>query len=381
MRIAIVHSFYSSSRPSGENHVVAEQVAALREAGHNVLLLGQHTDNEAERSLYPLRAAAWVATGRGPDPTRSLKEFAPDVVHIHNLFPNIGTHWVQTWKGPVVVSLHNFRFVCSNALLYRAGAPCFECPEHGALRAIRHACYRNSRMATIPVALSRRADQHRVLSRADAVVTTSEASDEAIRRFFSPSLRTRLIPNFGAEVSTQPLPSTERRGWVAMGRLSPEKGFLELLRIWPTGVPLDVIGDGELAEQVRSLTGPTINWLASMPISELRERLPHYQGLVFPSRWIEAAPQVVVEAMRAGLPVVAYDANGVSSFVESTGTGLSYGASRPLEVALESVMGSCDAFSQRAYSYFLEHWRQKTWLTLMTDLYRELARTRNSMRT
>ena len=102
MRIAVVHSFYSSSQPSGENRVVEDQVALLRDAGHEVLLVARHTDEESERSLYAVRAAGWVATGRGGDPTAQLRAFAPDIVHVHNLFPNIGTRWMKFWEGPVL---------------------------------------------------------------------------------------------------------------------------------------------------------------------------------------------------------------------------------------------------------------------------------------
>jgi hypothetical protein len=44
VRIAMVHSFYSSSQPSGENTVVLNEVDALRRAGHEVALFAAHTD-------------------------------------------------------------------------------------------------------------------------------------------------------------------------------------------------------------------------------------------------------------------------------------------------------------------------------------------------
>ena len=44
MRIAVVHSFYRSDSPSGENQVVAQQVELLREAGHDVLLVARSSD-------------------------------------------------------------------------------------------------------------------------------------------------------------------------------------------------------------------------------------------------------------------------------------------------------------------------------------------------
>ena len=107
MRVAIVHSYYSSRQPSGENVVVDAQAAALTEAGHDVHVVARRTDEEERRSLHSVRAAWTVATGVGADPTDELRAFRPDVVHVHNLFPNFGTSWLARWAGPVVATLRD----------------------------------------------------------------------------------------------------------------------------------------------------------------------------------------------------------------------------------------------------------------------------------
>ncbi len=131
MRIALVHSFYRSDAPSGENVVVMLQAEALRTAGHEVLLVSRHTDEEMRSRLYDVRSAVRVATGVGPDPTAQLRRFRPDVVHVHNLFPNFGERLLASWEGPLVATLHNFRPVCANALLFREGQVCTKCPGVG----------------------------------------------------------------------------------------------------------------------------------------------------------------------------------------------------------------------------------------------------------
>ena len=129
MRIAFVHSFYSSHQPSGENRVVEQQIAALRRVGHSVGLIDQHTDERERRKMYPLQVALTVATGRGPDPLRELDDFQPDIVHVHNLFPNYGRTWVDRWKGPLVATMHNYRPLCAGATLYRNEHACTDCLE------------------------------------------------------------------------------------------------------------------------------------------------------------------------------------------------------------------------------------------------------------
>src|SRR5207248_9522615 len=141
-RIALVHSYYSSRQPSGENVVVDAQAAALAEAGHEVRVVARRTDEEERRALHSVRAAWTVATGVGADPTDELRDFRPDVVPVHNLFPNFGTSWLGRWDGPVVATLHNFRPMCAAGTLYRNGEVCTACPDGEPMAAAKHACYR-----------------------------------------------------------------------------------------------------------------------------------------------------------------------------------------------------------------------------------------------
>ena len=113
MRIALVHSFYSSQRPSGENQVVVQQAELLQAAGHEVCVIGRSTDEERTKPLFTLRTAVRLVTGVDKAITREIESFDPDVVHIHNLFPNIGFRWISELSPPKVISLHNFRaFFC-----------------------------------------------------------------------------------------------------------------------------------------------------------------------------------------------------------------------------------------------------------------------------
>src|SRR5688572_988933 len=134
MRIALVHSYYSSRVPSGENNVVDAQAQALRSAGHDVVVVAQSTNHRMRRRTYSLEAAVTVATGIGPSPLRALREFAPDVVHLHNLFPNFGRRWLREYDGPLVATMHNYRPLCPAATLFRDGGVCTECPDRRSAR-------------------------------------------------------------------------------------------------------------------------------------------------------------------------------------------------------------------------------------------------------
>jgi glycosyltransferase involved in cell wall biosynthesis len=355
MRIALVHSFYSSPRPSGENQVVLAQFDALREAGHQVLLVGRYTDRARQERGYLVRAGLGVATGFGPDPTTDLRKFSPDVVHVHNLFPNFGTRWLSRWEGPLVATLHNFRPLCANGLLYRDGHDCTLCPDGNRLASLRYGCYRDSRIATLPLSLrnGRGLTHDAVIKRANRIIVLSERSRAVYEGYGLLPGEISLVPNFVTSVNASVRSAPVHERWIAVGRLNAEKGFVELLQAWPRGVPLDIVGDGSLRAQVEVSASPGVRILGTMSNAKLRLALPNYTGLVFPSRWMEGAiPLVVLEALEAGIPVVAREGNGGADQIRSAGCGGVYGDQEPggLAAALTAVRNSGDSLREQARS-------------------------------
>ncbi len=374
MRIALVHSYYSSRQPSGENVVVDAQAAALTAAGHEVLVVARHTDERERRRTYPLAAAWTVASGHGPDPTEELRALRPDVVHVHNLFPNFGTRWLAEWSGPLVATMHNFRPMCAAGTLYRDGETCTACPDGDATAAIRHGCYRGSRAATVPLAIGRR---HGVLNdpivhRADALVVLTEAARSIYRTYGVDAARLQVIPNFVDD----PYGSTPRvtlsDAWLYVGRLAPEKGIAELLAEWPEGVSLDVYGDGPLAEQLHRAPSGEVRLMGGIDRATLRDRMPGYAGLVLPSRWVEGLPTVLLEALAAGLPCVAVAGSGAADVIagEDVGLVVDRGATRSdWSQALASVEIDRAAWSARARAAYERCFTPQRWTESVAALY------------
>ena len=372
MRIAIIHSFYSSSQPSGENRVVEDQINALGNAGHDVMVVRRDTP-EIPGKIFALQSGINVSLGSGFDPTTDLRAFKPDVVHIHNLFPNFSAKWLHNWSGPIIVTLHNYRFACANGIFYRSGRICTECPESGSLKSVVHGCYHDSRLATIPLAVSQSQRRHEVLDQASAIVTTSEFSDEIVTRYLRPSVPTHIVPNFVDSDSSFDLQSPLERRWLALGRFSAEKGFVELIKDWPNSEELILVGDGEFqAEITDSAQGKLIEIRSSIPREELRRLLSESYGLIFPSRWFESDPQVVAESMRVGLPVVAYHANSAAHLVNLSGAGVTYEDSASLQEALSSVIEGRAQMAKIAREEYLRRWTKQSWLTKIEQLYHSL---------
>ena len=373
MKIALVHSFYSGLLPSGENQVVEAQAQALREAGHEVLLLGRHTDDLSQMSGYGPRAAARVATGLGGDPTRHLADFGPDVVHVHNLFPNIGTAWLARWRGPVVATLHNFRPLCANATLFRDGATCTLCPDGDRWAGVRHACYRDSRVKTLPLAVRNRHGVARdaLISRADRLVLLADSQAAVYSNFGVASAAIDVIPNFVTDVTAAVLPAPGSPRWIVVGRLAPEKGIRQLVERWPVSESLDVVGEGPEEEFI---SGPSVTLVGAIPRAELRALLPTYSGLVFPSLWVEGVAQVVIEAFEAGVPVVVREGGATAELVESLRAGAVWDGVGPIDDALRAVVAGGDALRGDARAAYLGAFQPTRWVGSIEECYRSARR-------
>lgn len=375
MRIAVVHSFYAAAQPSGENAVVLDQVAALRSAGHEVHLLARETDKVGGGWLYPLSTALTAATGVGPDPGAELDVLQPDIVHLHNTFPNWGSRWTRNWSSRLVTTVHNFRPVCAAATLFRDGHDCEDCISRPVIPAVRYRCYRNSAAASTPLALGARPGGpfRRNLVRSAEVVVLNPYAQTLYERVLG--RRVRLVPNFVPASNLGQIARPE--GWVFVGRLTEEKGIRLLLAGWPAGERLDVIGTGPLDAEIRHLASQRQGVRVRGPMSreEVLSGLSSYEGLVVPSLWREGLPTAILEAMSAGRPSIVSSRVAAAEALRGQGVAMVYtpGNAASLVASLtyvrqhrESLRASCLSTHQSRYS-------QAAWLEAIETVYSAVA--------
>ena len=153
MRILLVHNFYGSAAPSGENQVFEAEKALLQARGHDVAEFTRQSDEVRGQGAWgTIKAAA--ATPWNPWSARAIRQaaarFRPDVVHVHNTFPLISPSIFQALAGTGVarvLTLHNYRLFCPAAITMRAGMVCTDCLDRRSVRpAVQHGCYRSSRL-------------------------------------------------------------------------------------------------------------------------------------------------------------------------------------------------------------------------------------------
>ncbi len=183
-----------------------------------------------------------------------------------------------------------------------------------------------------------------VLRRASAIIAVSEAVGQYVRQ---QGFGVHVVPNGVPRRKTVPPRDPAKRDWTlgTIALFRPRKGLEVLLEalaeLRNRGLPvrLRTVGTFETAEyeaQVRRLAGQllldsAIDW--SGFARDIDAEMAHMDLFVLPSLFGEGLPMVVLEAMSAGLPVVATAVSGVPEAVRDGIEGLLVEPSNPRTLA------------------------------------------------
>ncbi|MFE6066881.1 glycosyltransferase family 4 protein [Streptomyces sp. NPDC056525] len=347
MHVLVVHNRYSSTQPSGENRVVDEEVGLLRAAGHRVDLFERRSDDIAARSLLGKVAVPllvpWNPSARA-ELTARLRADRPDVVHVHNVFPLLSPSVLAACADagvPVVATLHNYTQVCPPGTLHRDGRQCTECVGPALpLPAVRHGCYRNSRLATVPLAVSLSVNRRRWWSGVERFFCISAAQRDVLVRSGMPAERLAVKHNFVPDPGTVRTRPGEQL--LFLGRLAEAKGIRLLMAAWDeiaagggVGVPLVIAGAGPLEPEVTAWAAgrDDVRYTGLWNPAECRRALARSVAVVAPSLAMETFGLVVAEAMAAGVPAVAAAHGAFVELVEDGVTGLLHAPGDPSSLA------------------------------------------------
>jgi glycosyltransferase involved in cell wall biosynthesis len=305
--------------------------AGLREAGCVVEVLGRGPDQvRGPKVLFPLFAV--------PAVRRALRRFRPHVVQVHESDGGLAALLVRALAPrldpkPLLTALLQVSYV----------------EERRAVRPLES----NGRVLGRPGGVEKRfrwlkAPLQILLGRltarmADLVLGPSAATAAELRRDYGVK-RAEVVPNVtgGLEIGSAS-EMEEAPGYLLfVGRLRIRKGVEVLLEALQPGMRLLIAGDGEhraslerKAAELRS----QVRFLGRCDAGRVRGLLKGAAALVVPSTY-EGMPLVVLEAMEAGIPVVASRVSGIPEVVEDGRTGWLVPAEDPraLAAALTEVL-------------------------------------------
>lgn len=325
MKIIVAHNTYRIR--GGEDQVFEDEVAMLRDAGHDVVPFLRH--NRDFSGLETIRIAAGTVWNRSAahELESLVRETSAEVVHVHNWLPQLSPSVFSAARrggAAVVQTLHNYRYTCADGVLYRDGSVCEECVGRAVgWPALRHGCYRGSRTATAPVVATLAV--HRAIGTldrsVDALIVLSEFARSKMIEAGLPEDRLHRKPNF---VDPDPGGRAGDGGYVLyLGRLVEDKGIATLIEAWrrmPDAPPLRIAGAGPEAERVAAAADSmrNVEYLGLVDHDSVADLVGGAAATMLPSVNYEGFPKAVVESFAVGTPVIASD---IGSLTELIGHG------------------------------------------------------------
>lgn len=335
LKILLIHNRYS--QVGGEDSIFLRECRLLESKGHSVrsLLFDNRKAFEGSflkkirigfGSIFNIESSHLVG--------KYIEDFQPDVIHVHNMFyvasPSI-LFAAHKYKVPVVVTLHNYRLICSSALLMRDSKPCEVCISRAfPIAGVQYACHRNSRLETAQLTFT--TGLHKTIGTwLNKVNTYIALTDFAKNKFINSSLDlpAEMVVVKANSVDDPGFGSIEEREdhFVFVGRLSKEKGIEVLLDAFDnTTCKIEIIGDGPYDGLVKKVASrnKNIKYWGFRDQQFIRNRLSKAIALIVPSICYEGLPTAVLESFACGTPIIISDIDNLRELVSRNFNGVHF---------------------------------------------------------
>ena len=342
MKILFLHALADPSRGGGAEVIVWSMIRALRNAGHNCVLLAtsnqpglQRIEHEGItiwlagiRNLYwpyhkthppiPQRMCWHVIDSYNPFMQGYLKQVIlteePDVISAHNLPGWSALSWrtLSKMRIPTVQVLHDYYAFCIKTSAFRSGHNCKkQCLDCRALR-LPHRKLSNNVQAVVGVS-------NYIIERHEELGYFSKVPMKMV--IYNARSKSDLNVDSHASDYTH---KNLRFGYI--GRLDPSKGIEVLVRSFmDAGLPeteLWIAGDGKKSYEMH-----LHNAFKSTSIHFMGRTLPkdffsQIDVVVVPSLWHDNLPSVVFEAFAFGKPVIGSRRGGIPEMIRDGNNGL-----------------------------------------------------------
>lgn len=383
MKILLCHNRYR--QPGGEDRVFESERLVLAGNGFQVRSLELSNDDIGSHGTIPAFLGSLWSYPSYRKALQIIREFKPDVVHIHNFFAALSPsiYWAASQEGAAVVqTIHNYRLLCPEANFFRHGSACELCPrQRSFLPAIRYACYRHSAAASAAVAVMNSIHWYAGTwaSKIDRLIVLSHFAE---RRFIDAGFPATLIAVKPNCLAADGFPRDGIGDHFAyVGRLSEEKGPDFLLDAWLSspGLPdLVAVGSGPLETSLRqsAASDPRINMTGALDHQATMSIIRRARAIVIPSRCFEGFPTVLLEAFSAGVPVIAPDHGAFTELITDGVNGrlFSPGSRESLLAAVNDLHRNPDSsarMGKRCRQEYLDKYSTAKNLSRIAAIYRE----------
>jgi len=336
MKILFAHNHYGGHAIGGETMVFNSEAKLLEGNGYEVMKY-ERSNSEIRNMSLIKKIKAFIHIHWSEETIivagRIMDRFKPDILHVHNykflitpsIFRAAKQHGIKT-----VLTLHNYRLMvpCGN-FMTKDGKVCERCLHKSPINILIRRCAQGSILKSFlqyRLFTKTKFELNQLLNLVDLYIVLSNFAKSKLVQSGVPEERIKVKPNFITPSSNEhDLRKNERA--VFVGRLSYEKGIINLIKNWrEINYPLFVVGTGPLESKARKMAQGMKNvfFTGAMDNNTVKEFLQESSILIFPSTLYEGMPMTILEAMSEGLPVIATDLGPRKEIVTDGITGFLY---------------------------------------------------------
>lgn len=339
MKIVAIHNFHRSGSASGDDQVFINETRLLAEHGNEVDRYTVSND-EFDKAGFSgkLQAIAGMIWSRKNYQAIQKKIFQikPDIVHIHTFFPLLSPSILYAAKRchvPVVVTLHDTRFICPCATSLRGMELCNECGDGHYFRMCKYGCFKGSKAQSLIVAgiFKYHRNRRTFYNQIDKYICLNDNQIKLLESIgFSKDKITKKY-NFVTDVDANLQPAKTEglpdRYVVFYGRIGEEKGIRVLMQAWEhLDIPLVVMGGGPLEDELKKWADKMseVHFLGYTEHNKCLCIVKGAEFVVFPSIWYEGCSMVEIEAMSLGKALVATDLGFSEEAIQNGYNGIKF---------------------------------------------------------
>ncbi|MGW8122597.1 glycosyltransferase family 4 protein [Roseivirga echinicomitans] len=380
MRVLQIHNRYQ--KVGGEESVVEEEKNILLNHGHQVFQFIKDSAEIADYSKLELfnlllrqRASKQVAEAL----RQVINEFKPDICHVHNVYPLISPVVFSVCNSmgiPVVQTLHNYKMVCTNGLLFREGEVCELCLNKSLYYSIKYKCYRDSYLATAVQAdtLEFHRKKGTWSEKVDRYICLTDFQKE---KLVSGGMREEIMsvkPNF---IKAIDLNVSYEDFFLFVGRLDYSKGLADLLYLFEHNKVSKFVVIGESDDPKVFNTFPNVKFIGKKDRAEVWNYMSRCKAVIFPSKYYEGMPMVILESFALKKAVIARNIGAMSSMISHNNNGLKYDEAKGLEQLvreLDEDDSRLKTLGNNAYSTFREKYNDDVGYQNLIQLYTDVLK-------
>ena len=254
----------------------------------------------------------------------------PNIAHLHIFYGSLTSSILKILKEkkiPVVVSVHDYKFICPSYILIDGqNKVCEDCKGKNYFNAIKKKCIKNSFVFSSIFALEAyyRDFFYPLDQMFNKLIFVSKFSAEIHNKYKSElkSITTHLY-NFDPSLKLKKQNSKKGSYFLYAGRISREKGIKTLLKAFSSlpNINLKIAGTGEGMDEYKNLASSNVTFLGFQKGEQLREIIANASFIMVPSEWYENNPMAIIEAYSLGKPVIASNIGGIPEIVKDKTTG------------------------------------------------------------